>query len=214
MKRSLLLFLALLFLLSACSTVANVSAPPEAASDAPIVSVAPQLSAVPSDEPDDTPASKPEPSALLEVQGDVSLAPSAEAPANTPKPSVTSSMPSEEPSPEPAAETVTVTVYGPEQELLSSVEVSAADCKNAFIALKTACAEIGLDLVYRGGDKSAYVVSINGYAEKSDGATSGWIYKVNGVQPSVGSSGKEVSAGDRVTFFFSRDMGKDVKDLD
>ena len=70
----------------------------------------------------------------------------------------------------------------------------------------------GLNIETRGhvalGNK--YIVSINGWGEFSDGPLSGWVYSVNGV-PGQGASGNApVSAGDRVEWLFTRNLGYDV----
>lgn len=47
-----------------------------------------------------------------------------------------------------------------------------------------------------------YVSSINGLAEKDHGASSGWVYAVNGVEPGTACSNYELSDGDTLTWTY------------
>jgi cytoskeletal protein RodZ len=47
-----------------------------------------------------------------------------------------------------------------------------------------------------------YVASINGLAEKDHGASSGWVYAVNGVEPGTACSNYELSDGDTLTWTY------------
>jgi len=51
-----------------------------------------------------------------------------------------------------------------------------------------------------------YVYKIAGIEEKSEGPTSGWMYWVNGVAPSVGCADKTLQNRDRVIWFWSASM--------
>lgn len=53
---------------------------------------------------------------------------------------------------------------------------------------------------------STYVYKIAGIEEKSEGPTSGWMYWVNGVAPSVGCADKTLQNRDRVIWFWSASM--------
>ena len=63
-------------------------------------------------------------------------------------------------------------------------------------------------LVYTGlpyeGD-GGYVASINGLAEKAHGVMSGWLYAVNGVEPSVGCGSYYLNNGDSVYWHYQGD---------
>ena len=56
----------------------------------------------------------------------------------------------------------------------------------------------------------AYVVSLNGFGEFSDGPLSGWMYKVNGVFPGYSASQFELKDGDVVEWVYTRSLGGDV----
>lgn len=49
----------------------------------------------------------------------------------------------------------------------------------------------------------AYVTSINGVAEGSDGKSSGWMYEVNGEAPTVAADKCVLGNGDSVRWYFS-----------
>ena len=55
-----------------------------------------------------------------------------------------------------------------------------------------------------------YIESIEGLGEFSDGATSGWMYKVNGEFPDYSSSLYALSEGDYVEWIYTRSLGEDV----
>jgi len=57
---------------------------------------------------------------------------------------------------------------------------------------------------------SVYLLAINNIYEFDVGELSGWMYKVNGLFPSFGSSGYLLSPGDVVEFVYSCDLGADV----
>ncbi len=58
--------------------------------------------------------------------------------------------------------------------------------------------------------KSVYVEGIANLYEFDAGELSGWMYKVNGVFPQIGSSGVSVSAGDCIEWVYTCDLGYDV----
>lgn len=48
-----------------------------------------------------------------------------------------------------------------------------------------------------------YVAAIGGLAEKEHGASSGWMYSVNGTTPMTSCSNYQLSDGDSVSWFYS-----------
>lgn len=81
---------------------------------------------------------------------------------------------------------------------------------NAFEALKYYCESNSIQLGYTGSGKLAYVNSINGIKEKSEGPSSGWMYKVNGVFPNISAGRYDLSSNDTLEWVFTKDGGKDV----
>lgn len=67
---------------------------------------------------------------------------------------------------------------------------------------------------YQGADQnvfgSVYVQGINYLYEFSCGANSGWIYRVNGVVPSVGCSKYDLQDGDVIEWIYTCDLGQDA----
>ncbi|MBQ7093296.1 MAG: S-layer homology domain-containing protein, partial [Clostridia bacterium] len=57
-----------------------------------------------------------------------------------------------------------------------------------------------------------YVEKIEDLGEFDEGATSGWMYKVNGEFPDFSASLYALSAGDEVEWVYTRDLGEDVGD--
>ena len=56
----------------------------------------------------------------------------------------------------------------------------------------------------------SYVGAINGFGEFDDGPLSGWMYRVNGVFPTISASLYNLSDGDRVEWLFTRNLGLDL----
>lgn len=81
---------------------------------------------------------------------------------------------------------------------------------NAFEALKYYCEKNSIQLGYTGSGKLSYVNSINGIKEKSEGPSSGWMYKVNGVFPNISAGRYDLSSNDTLEWVFTKDGGKDV----
>ena len=61
-----------------------------------------------------------------------------------------------------------------------------------------------------GSGTDTYVTSIAGLAQQSAGPLSGWLYKVNDVFIDSSPSTYKVNPGDRITWVFTTDLGKDV----
>lgn len=81
---------------------------------------------------------------------------------------------------------------------------------NAFEALKYYCESNSIQLGYTGSGKFAYVNSISGIKEKSEGPSSGWMYKVNGTFPNISAGRYDLSSNDTLEWVFTKDGGKDV----
>lgn len=54
---------------------------------------------------------------------------------------------------------------------------------------------------------AGYIKSIGGLPEFACGASSGWLYRVNGIRPSVGAKVYKPHAGDRLEFIYSCEIG-------
>lgn len=68
----------------------------------------------------------------------------------------------------------------------------------------------GLDVRSTGSGSNIYVQSINGLSEFDHGATSGWMYSVNGTFPNVSASAYILKNGDIVKWQYTVNLGKDL----
>jgi hypothetical protein len=55
-----------------------------------------------------------------------------------------------------------------------------------------------------------YVAAISNIYEKAYNSKSGWVYLVNGKQPSLGSGLIELKEGDELVWAYSLDLGNDL----
>ncbi len=60
----------------------------------------------------------------------------------------------------------------------------------------------GVDVSSKGTAFGTYVMSINGLAEFDHGGMSGWVYRVNGVEPNVACSNYQLSSGDSLVWAY------------
>ncbi len=80
----------------------------------------------------------------------------------------------------------------------SNVAVPFYDGDTAYDIL----ARSGAPIRTRNSEFGIYVVGINGREEKDEGASSGWIYTVNGDMPNVSAGSMYVSPGDQIYWQF------------
>jgi hypothetical protein len=105
---------------------------------------------------------------------------------------------------------VSIFIKGPESVILEEYSITVKDEDTVLTALSTACEENDIELKYSGSGGFAYVNSIGGYKEFSNGSASGWIYMINEEKPNVGIGSKKLSDGDIIRFYFSLNLGADV----
>ena len=67
----------------------------------------------------------------------------------------------------------------------------------------------GIPIDNTGAQGAAYIAGINHLYEFDYGDLSGWVYKVNGVLPSVGCGGYELKDGDIIEWCYTLDLGND-----
>ena len=80
----------------------------------------------------------------------------------------------------------------------SSATVSLAAGSTVYDALKAT----GVSMNASNTQYGIYVSSIGGLAEKEHGATSGWMYSVNGTTPMTSCSNYKLSNGDKVVWYY------------
>lgn len=95
--------------------------------------------------------------------------------------------------------TVSITVDGSAAGAgASSATVSLAAGSTVYEAL----AKTGISISASGSAYGMYVSAIGGLAERQHGPMSGWIFSVNGVEPSVACSAYALSAGDSIVWTY------------
>lgn len=95
--------------------------------------------------------------------------------------------------------TVSITVDGSAAGAgTSSATVSLAAGSTVYDAL----AKTGISISASGSAYGMYVSAIGGLAERQHGPMSGWIFSVNGVEPSVACSAYTLSAGDSIVWTY------------
>lgn len=119
---------------------------------------------------------------------------------------------SDAPLPEPETQSVYLMIAGYEDDILYDGLVEYRDGDHVFGILEKACAESGIELNLSGSGITAYVKGIGGYREFDQGPLSGWIFKVNGQLASKGAGLYILEADDRITFYYTLDLGADAQD--
>lgn len=79
----------------------------------------------------------------------------------------------------------------------TSIKVKQGD--TAFDALNSACKANNISLKYQ---SVHYIQGIGGLNEKDCGASSGWVYRVNGVNPKGTAAKYTLSAGDSIEWYY------------
>lgn len=82
-------------------------------------------------------------------------------------------------------------------------EVEIEDGYSVYDVLKTYASQNSLTLNTTGFGSIIYVKGINGLNEFDHGQNSGWLYLVNGVQPTIGAGSYKVKDGDHIEWNYS-----------
>ena len=90
------------------------------------------------------------------------------------------------------------------------VEFSKGD--SAFDVLMKAVREQKIHLEYSGTKTLPYIEGVNNLYEFDCGATSGWMYRVNGWFASFGIGQYPVSGGDSIEIIYTCSLGEDIGD--
>lgn len=120
------------------------------------------------------------------------------------KVTVTAAPSSEEDNTTPSTKTVTVSIVGDNSmgALLSNFSVTVPQGASVFTILRDVCEERNITLGYTGSGETAYISSVNGLAEFDYGASSGWMYQVNGKKPAIGIGQYIPVNGDRIALYY------------
>ena len=97
---------------------------------------------------------------------------------------------------------VTVTVSVTSSAVGNPVSSGGTFTFNEGATVYDALCALGLSVNAHGSSYGTYVAAIGGLAEKEHGATSGWMYSVNGVTSNTACSNYVLSNGDRVVWYY------------
>lgn len=97
---------------------------------------------------------------------------------------------------------VTVTISVTSSAVGNPVSSSGTFTFNEGATVYDALCALGLSVNAHGSSFGTYVAAIGGLAEKEHGATSGWMYSVNGVAPNTACSNYVLHNGDSVVWYY------------
>jgi hypothetical protein len=123
---------------------------------------------------------------------------------NTTKPNLSVAQPT--PAPTPNAKVITISIYGEEGDnyvILDKTEIEYTQGETVYDALKAAKDSAGILVATIGAGESVYVKGINNLFEFDNGPTSGWLYAVNGVSPSVSCGAYKLNGGDEIVWKYT-----------
>lgn len=86
---------------------------------------------------------------------------------------------------------------------IASGSIKVRKGATAFEALQAFAQQQGLALTYKGSGATAYVTGINGYNAGPAGTMTGWLYYVNGAEPSSSMGAYSLKAGDSISMIYN-----------
>lgn len=112
-----------------------------------------------------------------------------------------------------AVDDVLLTIIGPEDTgtIMDMKYVKLGKDDTVLDILKRATREDKIQMEYRGSKALAYVEGIDNIYEFDHGATSGWVFTVNGELSSKSAGVHKVSEGDVIRWVYSLDLGNDAE---
>lgn len=101
----------------------------------------------------------------------------------------------------PVKQTVSIKVIGINTTMMQgNIEVNSSS--TAYSVLRELAKQNGKSISTKGFGSTVYVSGIDGLKEFDHGPSSGWMYKVNGTPPNIGSGAYKVKAGDQVIWYY------------
>lgn len=101
----------------------------------------------------------------------------------------------------PVKQTISIKVIGINETMMSGdIEVNSSS--TAYSVLRTLAKQNNKTITTKGFGSTVYVSGIDGLKEFDHGPSSGWMYKVNGTPPNIGSGAYKVKAGDTVIWYY------------
>ena len=102
--------------------------------------------------------------------------------------------------------------YIPEDGIILDVtEFQIEDGDTVYDILCEAARRYDIQMESTGSGKMAYISGINYIYEFDFGELSGWMYFVNGSEPSVGCGGYNLSDGDVIEWHYTCSLGEDLR---
>lgn len=132
--------------------------------------------------------------------------------ANKPNDNTSTTADSMTESPQVLENAVLLSIVGPAETgvILEETVIELKKADTVLEVLKRATRAHKIHMEYRGSKSLAYIEGIDNIYEFDHGAMSGWVFVVNG-EPSNKSAGTyAVSAGDRIQWVYSLELGQDV----
>ncbi len=96
--------------------------------------------------------------------------------------------------------------------ILAKTKVKCKKGESVLDILIRECKKNKIHMSYQGDTSygSAYIEAINNLYEKDCGKRSGWMYKVDGKFPMLGTDKFKIKGGENIEFVYTCDNGKDV----
>ena len=94
--------------------------------------------------------------------------------------------------------------------ILDTTEFELSEGESAYDILLEGAKKYSISVEHEGSSDIVYISGINYLYENDYGDLSGWVYKVNGVLPSVGCAGYTLKPGDKIEWCYTLDLGNDV----
>ncbi len=95
--------------------------------------------------------------------------------------------------------------------ILATTEFDIAEGDSAYDILLQASRKFDIQVEKEGSSEMAYIAGINYLYEFDFGDLSGWVYRVNGTESSVGCGEYKLKDGDIIEWHYTCNLGKDIK---
>ncbi len=99
---------------------------------------------------------------------------------------------------------ITIEIQGPSEIILSTTTVEISEGDTVFSVTEKVLNENNIPFSSKGTKNNKYVEGINNIYEFDYGPSSGFIYSVDGITPSVSSSKFELSDGEMVIWSYKK----------
>jgi len=148
-----------------------------------------------------------------EAGGSLPLLPDAEKPAEKPQPTTDLNNPPPQAAEEnikPIANTVTISIKGVDgkAEILAATTITFTEGQTVFDILFDLVKEKQIQAEFAGSKKNIYIKGIDNLYEFDKGASSGWVYSVNGIFPNKSCGAYALKNGDIIELIYTTKPGE------